>query len=355
MSIEGRFRALLGDFRLDARISAPSHGVTAVFGESGAGKTTVLRAIAGLDFHPGSQLTVNGERWQDDQVFLPPHKRPVGVVFQEASLFPHLDVRGNIEYGKKRAGSSETAIDLGQAIATLGLESLMNRGVDTLSGGERQRVAIARALAVAPRLLLMDEPLSSLDLARKAEILPYLETLVRALEIPVIYVSHSLDEVARLADHLVYLDKGQVAGAGSVGDVLTAPDLPLARGSQAEALFEARASGYDERYALNLVEFPGGVFSVPGERLAQGAKVRLRVAARDVSVTLTPHTETSILNVFPATVESLTPSGRAQAVVRLDVGGETMLAHLTQKSVEMLGLKAGMAVFAQVKSVAVLA
>lgn len=355
MSIEGRFHARLGSFQLAVELALPSRGVTALFGESGAGKTSVLRAIAGLDFHPGSQLSVNGDVWQDEGVFLPPHKRPVGVVFQEASLFPHLDVRGNIDYARKRAGAGQGAVDLERAIETLGLAALMSRSVDVLSGGERQRVAIARALAVGPRLMLMDEPLSSLDAARKSEILPYLEALVREVEIPVIYVSHSLDEVARLADHLVYLENGAVAGAGPVGEVLTAPDLPLARGSQAEALFEATAGGYDERYALNLLDFPGGVFVVPGERLAANSKVRLRVAARDVSLTLSPHSETSILNVFPAKVESLNPSGRAQAVVRLDVGGETMLAHLTQKSVESLALAPGMTVFAQVKSVAVLA
>lgn len=355
MSIEAQFSAALGEFRLEARISAPAQGVTALLGDSGAGKTTVLRAMAGLERFADSTLRVGGETWQDARVFLPPHRRPVGYVFQEASLFEHLDVHGNVAYGKKRAADAHRAIDMDAAIELLGIGSLLERRVHSLSGGERRRVAMARALAVSPRLLLMDEPLAGLDMARRAEILPYLDALVRELDIPVIYVSHSPDEVARLADHLVLLDKGQVVAQGPIGELLTRPDLPLSRGPEAEALIEARATGFDQKWALNFLEFDGGTFTIPGERLATGTAVRLRVAARDVSLTLEAQRETSILNIFESTVAQISPEGPAQVVVRLDVGGVPILAHVTRKSVDSLGLAPGRRVYAQVKSVAVLA
>jgi molybdate transport system ATP-binding protein len=354
MSIEGRFAARRGDFTLDVDLAFPSRGVTALFGVSGAGKTTVLRAMAGLDQHAGSWFRVDGETWQDAQTFLPPHRRPVGYVFQEASLFDHLDVRGNVAYGQKRVPESEQGIDLERAIELLDIGSLLDRRVNTLSGGERKRVALARTLAVSPKLLLLDEPLAGLDQARKSEILPYLEALVRELDIPVVYVSHSPDEVARLSDHLVLLDSGQVLASGAISEMLTRPDLPLARGFEAEALIEAKAAGFDEHFSLNSLSFAGGMFTVPGERLPLDTPVRLRVAARDVSLTLDAQRDTSILNVFPAKVESVSPAGVAQTVIRLDVGGVPMLAHVTRKSVEALGLIPGKPVYAQIKSVAVL-
>lgn len=355
MSIAARFAAYLGKFRLDAEFEIPLSGVSALFGASGAGKTTILRAMAGLDRHHAGRLKVGDEVWQDERTFVPPHRRPVGYVFQEPSLFGHLDVRGNITYGQKRVADHRRRILLDRVVELLGISGLLERRVQTLSGGERQRVAMARALAVSPRLLLMDEPLAALDMQRKAEILPYLEALVRELDIPVVYVSHSPDEVARLADHLVLLEYGRVLAGGPIAQMLTRPDLPLARGSEAESLVRARVSGFDEAFSLNILEFSGGTFTVPGARLPAEATVRLRVAARDVSLTLDAQRATSILNIFPATVESIVPEGESQAVVRLDVGGEPLLAHVTRKSVAMLGLEPGMEVYAQVKSVAVLA
>lgn len=355
MSIEARFAASFGAFRLDARMAVPERGVTALFGASGAGKTTVLRAMAGLSRFPGSRLSVGGEVWQDDTVFLPPHSRPIGYVFQEASLFSHLDVRGNVMFGHKRLAPEDRRVNPRRAIDLLDIGNLLGRKTDTLSGGERRRVAMARALAVSPRLLLMDEPLSGLDLKRRAEILPYLDALVRELDIPVIYVSHAPDEVARLADHLVFMEQGKVVADGPIGEMLTRPDLPMARGREAEALIETRAIGYDKAFALNFLEFPGGTFTVPGERLEVDSRVRLRVAARDVSLTLNAQRETSILNIFEARVDQLSPEGLAQMVVRLDVAGVALLAHVTRKSVEGLGLEPGKRVYAQVKSVAVLA
>ncbi|HKJ16535.1 MAG TPA: molybdenum ABC transporter ATP-binding protein [Xanthomonadales bacterium] len=354
MSIEARIVAQHEAFRLDAELHVPGPGVTALFGPSGSGKTSILRAIAGLDCHQGSRLTVDGETWQDEKTFLPPHQRPVGYVFQEPSLFDHLDVRGNINYGFRRVAENSRQIGFDESVDLFDLSNLLNRKTPGLSGGEKQRVAMARALAVSPGLLLMDEPLAALDADRKEEILPYLEALVGKLQIPLIYVSHSADEVSRLADHLVLLDRGTVAASGPITELLTKEGLSLSHGNQAEALVEARVGGFDDRYSLNLLDFPGGRFMVPGRRLEAGRKVRLRVAARDVSLTLESQQGTSILNIFSATVSSLAPEGEAQMVVHLDVAGVPMLAHVTRKSSEALGLEAGKSVHAQVKSVAVL-
>ena len=297
---------------------------------------------------------MNGEVWQNEKQFLPPHRRPVGYVFQRASLFDHLDVRGNINFGYRRTERAENKIGFKRAVELLGLENLLDRRVQNLSGGERQRVAMARALAVSPGVLLMDEPLAALDLERKSEILPYLESLVRELEIPLIYVSHAPDEVARLADDLVLLDDGRVKASGPLSEMLTREDLPLSHGSQAEALIRAKVVGYDSEYALNFFEFSGGQFTVPGNRLSADREVRLRVAARDVSLTTNVQRNTSILNIFESKVTAISPDGDAQVVVHLDVGGVSMLARVTRKSSEMLDLENGCTVYAQVKSVAVL-
>ncbi len=354
MTIEARFRIDRGDFSLDVDLSVPAQGVTSLFGPSGCGKTTLLRAIAGLEHYRGGFLKVGDMTWQEANRFVPPHRRPLGYVFQEASLFAHLTVRRNLEYGVKRVPRAARKVSLEQAIELLGIKHLLERKPDRLSGGERQRVAIARALAVSPRLLLMDEPLAALDLNRKQEILPYIESLHQRLDIPVIYVSHSPDEVARVADHLVLLEAGRVKASGAISDMLTRLDLPLAHGSDAEALIEAAVAGHDENYHLTHLDFAGGRFTVIRKELPVGSAVRLRVAARDVSLTLEPQSGTSILNIFPATVDEVIPEGNAQMTVRLMVGGVPMLARVTRKSASVLDLKPGKLVYAQAKSVALL-
>ena len=339
---------------LDAELSVPGEGITALFGPSGCGKTTLLRAIAGLEHHRGGFLQVGDMTWQEGKCFVPPHQRPLGYVFQEASLFDHLTVRGNLEYGVKRVPKAERKVSMEQAIELPGIGHLLERRPNTLSGGERQRVAIARALAVSPRLLLMDEPLAALDLNRKREILPYIESLHNELDIPVIYVSHSPDEVARLADHLVLLETGRVVATGAIQDMLTRLDLPLAHGSDAEALIEATVAGHDDEYELTYLDFAGGLFTVTRKDLTVGSKVRLRIAARDVSLTLEHQSGTSILNIFPATIDEIIPEGKAQMTVRLGAGGVPMLARVTRKSASVLDLKPGKMVYAQAKSVALL-
>ena len=257
--IHARLSLARPDFTLDVQLALPGHGVTALFGPSGCGKTTCLRALAGLERARGS-VQVNGEVWQDDATgqWRPTHQRALGYVFQEASLFAHLDVRRNMEYGLRRQPPARRRVSLEQAVELLGLGALLPRMPHTLSGGERQRVAIARALATSPRVLLMDEPLAALDAARKAEVMPYLERLQRSLDIPVLYVSHSSDEVARLASHLVLLQAGRVTAQGPTAELMARLDLPLAHGDAAAALVQGRVLAHDAHDQLLTVAIDGG-------------------------------------------------------------------------------------------------
>ncbi|NMG77135.1 molybdenum ABC transporter ATP-binding protein [Aromatoleum diolicum] len=355
-AIHARFRVAWPGFALDADVQLPGRGVSALFGQSGSGKTTLLRCLAGLERAPGGYLSVRGEVWQDDArgVFLPTHQRPLGYVFQEASLFAHLSVRRNLEFGMKRVAAAARRVSLEHAIALLGIEPLLERMPEKLSGGERQRVAIARALATSPRLLLMDEPLAALDARRKAEILPYLERLHDELDIPLVYVSHAPEEVARLADHLVLLDGGRVLAAGPIHEVMPRLDLPLAHGEDAFVVIDARVAAHDEAYALTRLEFGGLPLWITGLDTRIGAQVRARVLARDVSLALSERHESSILNVLPARVVSLDEADAGRTLVRLELGGSAMLARITRRSAVQLGIAPGMEVFAQVKGVALL-
>ncbi|WP_137895477.1 molybdenum ABC transporter ATP-binding protein [Ramlibacter sp. 2FC] len=355
--IQARFEIARPGFTLDLALDLPGRGVSALFGPSGCGKTTCLRAMAGLERARGGWLRVDGEVWQDEARghFLPTHRRPLGYVFQEASLFPHLSVRGNLAYGMKRVPQAQRRVSLAQAVDLLGLAPLMDRQSGTLSGGERQRVAIARALATSPRLLLLDEPLAALDAPRKAEILPYLERLHGELDMPVLYVSHALDEVARLADHLVLMASGRVVASGPTGELLTRLDLPLAHGDTAAAVITGRVRDHDARYHLTCVDFAGGSLRLPSTQpRPTGQTLRLRVQARDVSLALQAQSGTSILNVLPARVLSLSEDSPGQTMVALDLGGARLLARLTRRSVDALALAPGMPVHAQIKGVAIL-
>lgn len=354
MSIEARFTIDRGDFQLDVNLSLPGSGVTAIFGPSGSGKTTLLRAIAGLERSACGYLKVGEEVWQDDQRFLPPHRRPLGYVFQEPSLFPHLNVRQNLEYGLKRVKDRPPKVSLERAVELLGIGHLLGRRPHQLSGGEQQRVAIARALAVSPAMLLLDEPLAALDEARKQEILPYLKALHRELEIPLLYVSHSRQDVARLADHMVLLTAGRVQACGSVGELFSRLDLPLAHETDAQVVMETVVGERDDKYGINYLDFPGGRFAITGRPLTVGERVRLQIMARDVSLTLEPPRKTSILNIFPAVVEQIAEEASAQVTVQLKIGSARMLSRITRKAAVSLALTPGTAIYAQVKSVAVL-
>jgi molybdate transport system ATP-binding protein len=354
--IDARFDVSRAGFAMQVRLALPGRGVTALFGHSGSGKTTILRAIAGLERHPGGYLEVNGALWQDDArgLFVPTHRRALGYVFQEASLFAHLSVRGNLDFARKRAGAADGANVMAHALALLGIDHLLERRTTDLSGGERQRVAIARALLTKPQLLLLDEPLASLDGKRKEEVLPYLERIHEELEIPMLYVSHSAEEVARLADHVVLLDAGQVLASGSAAETLARLDLSMSLAEDAGVLVDGVVEGVDEAYGLLHLQAAGGVMRVAHKALPVGAKLRLRILARDVSLALSPPADSSILNQLRATVVAEWPVDTAHVIVKLDAGGTPLLARITRRSRDQLGLEIGKPVWAQVKAAALL-
>jgi molybdate transport system ATP-binding protein len=354
--ITARFRGTLGRFRINVAFTAPVHGVTALFGPSGCGKTTILRCIAGLQRLPEGFLSVDDQVWQDDKVFQPPHRRPVGYVFQEASLFPHLSVRRNLTYGLRRSGAGETVARFDDVVSLLGLGPLLDRSPERLSGGERQRVAVGRALLAQPWLLLMDEPLSALDRLSKDEILPYLETLHETLSIPMLYVSHDLAEVERLADHLVLLSDGAVLACGPLAEIQSDPRLPLARMPEAGVALEATVQAFDIRYGLTTLNVDGGRLLVPGRAGDLGRRRRVLIAASDVSLAKRPPVESTILNTLPSRIVGAEAQDGIQinVVVRLgqDGQGARLIARITRKSWDRLDLAQDSLVYVQVKSVA---
>ena len=354
--IRAKFRVDRKDFSLDLDLTLPGRGVSALFGPSGSGKTTCLRAMAGLERAPDGLFALGDTVWQNEAngIFVPTHRRALGMVFQEASLFAHLSVRRNMEFGQKRALTATSAFTLSEVSELLGIGHLLERMPAQLSGGERQRVAIARALLAAPQVLLLDEPLAALDSKRKQEILPYLERLHRELAIPVIYVSHAPDEVARLADHLVLLDQGKVIASGPLNAVLSRIDLPGTFADDAGIVLEAVVAEH-EADELTRLEFPGGHLYVAQRREPVSTVLRCRILARDVSLALAPQTQVSILNCVNAVVVDLAATATpGQVLVRLDVAGAPLLARITQRSVDRLGIRPGLALHAQIKSVALL-
>ena len=345
----------LGDFRLDVSFEAPASGVTALFGRSGSGKTSVLRAVAGLVRAPQGVVLINGEVWQDDKEFVPAHRRPLGYVFQEASLFPHLSVKRNLEYGWRRVPQEKRRIKFENVIELLGIGPMLKRATHRLSGGERQRVAIARALLTSPRLLLMDEPLSGLDHGAKQAILPYLESLHDEFAIPSLYVSHDPNEVARLADQMVLLEQGKVIAQGAAADLLTRLDLPVAGYDGAASILKGYVSAHDHTYHLTWISMHGGRVAVAREDLPVGKHARVEILARDVSLSLKPHSDTSIMNILPVKVVDTREIDRSQLLVRLELDdGQTLLSRITRRSGMAIGLQEGMYLYAQVKSVALI-
>lgn len=328
-----RHRLPRGNFVLDVNVEVPDTGITGVFGESGSGKSTLLRCIAGLE--GGSGLPVN--------------KRNIGYVFQDPALFPHLTVRGNIAYGAQRATTRR--IDSAPVVEMLGLGNLLDRRPNSLSGGEAQRVAIAAALLRSPDLVLMDEPLASLDRRRKDDLLPYFDRLHDELSVPVIYVSHDIEEISRLCDHLVLLEDGKVAASGNLFDVVSRVDVPVLSGRNAGVVLWANP--VDQEDGLTKFDFGDGDIWAPGEFEVGGSPLRLRIAASDVSITRDRPTATTILNVLRATIEEVHAVDAATALVRLGIGNQSLLARVTNRSVRRLDLQPGERVFVQVKSVTV--
>ncbi len=355
-SIEINLQHRLGELHLDAAFTVPASGVTALFGRSGSGKTSILRAIAGLIQADHGVVRINGDVWQERGFFLPAHRRPLGYVFQEASLFPHLSVRRNLEYGRRLVPPQQHKVGFDSAVEILGIGPLLQRATHRLSGGERQRVAIARALLTSPRLLLMDEPLSALDHEAKQAILPYLDSLHDQFAIPSIYVSHDPNEVARLADQMVLLEDGKVVAQGAASDLMTRLDLPLANYDNAVSILEGYVSSHDHTYHLTWIGMHGGRVAVTREDLPVGKHARVEIRARDVSLSLRAHSDTSIINILPVRVIDTHEISPSQMMVRTELDdGQTILARITRRSAVALGLQEGMALYAQVKSVSLLA
>ena len=352
--IEVVARTSLGRFTLDIDLHLPGRGLTALFGHSGSGKTTALRCIAGLHRAEG-RIHVGDQVWQDADRFVPVHQRPLAYVFQEASLFAHMTVRQNIEYGYRRIAADERKIEIDQAVEWLGIGRMLSRTPDKLSGGERQRVAIARALLTSPRILLMDEPLSALDRNSKLEIMPYLEQLHDALEIPVLYVTHSPDELAHLADHLVLMEDGQALASGPLTETMTRLDLPIKTEEDAGVVLDSIITERIDQWHLVRCDFTGGSILARDPGLPVGHRIRLRILARDISLALEPVTGSSIQNIMPATIEELgDDSHPGLMLVRIRVGTSPMLVRLTRMSADRLQLEPGKEVWAQVKSVAII-
>ncbi|MDH4479580.1 MAG: molybdenum ABC transporter ATP-binding protein [Rhodoferax sp.] len=345
------------DFELQVDLALPSTGISVLFGPSGSGKTSLLRCVAGLERPTVGRVSVGGELWQDDAtgVFRPPWTRDLGYVFQEASLFAHLDVQGNVEFGLQRARRTGSAAALARAIDLLGIGPLMHRSPTHLSGGERQRVAIARALATQPRLLLLDEPLAALDPARRQEILPWLEKMRDELHIPMLYVTHSAEELARLADFVVSLDAGKVKVAGPTHLVLSQTDSRIIVGDEAGVVLKATVAERDLPWHLAKVAFAGGVLWVRDTGMALGQSVRLRILARDVSLSVQAAQDSSIQNHIAGQIESIADDAHpSQALVRVRCGDSCVVSRVTRRALSALNLSQGTQVWVQVKSVAVM-
>lgn len=344
----------LGGFRIEARFEVDSGGITVLFGRSGCGKTSLVNMIAGLLRPDRGRIAVDGQCLFDDasRIDLAPERRRVGYVFQEARLFPHLSVGANLAYGRRFAPRGAGFVGFDQVVGLLGLEALLRRRPATLSGGERQRVAIGRALLAAPRLLLMDEPLGSLDAARRGEILPYIERLRDRFGLPIVYVSHATEEVVRLADTLVLMSDGRVAAAGPVEEIMSRLDLrPLTGRYEAGAVVEATVTSHDARYGLTVLDFGAGRLMVPAVAEPPGTAIRVRIRARDVSIALDRPQRISVLNVLKGRVVEIGAADGPLVDLRLDIG-TPLWARITARSLDRLGLAVGQEVYALIKTVA---
>jgi molybdate transport system ATP-binding protein len=346
-----------GDFQLDVAFRLAGRGVTTLSGRSGSGKSTLLRCLAGLERPARGRIAWGEETWFDAAaaVNLPPHRRAIGLVMQDAQLFPHLTVRGNLEYGAARRGRRESPLEFDRAVAELGLAGLLDRGAAHLSGGERQRVAIGRALLSAPRLLLLDEPVSALDVIGTAEVLDTLERVLASLPMPCLYVSHDLREASRLADRMLWLEGGRIVAAGPVWQVLSDPRLPFAQEEDAESVVAGVVRSVDTATGLARVDFAGGELWIAAAGVCEGRPVRIQIRARDVSLALRRPEQISVLNVLEATIVDVVEASRtpSQALVQLDAGGSLLLSRVTRRSVAELGLRPGLRAWALVKSAAI--
>lgn len=354
--LTAHFQLRRGGFALDSRFDSPGPGVTALCGPSGAGKTSLLRCIAGLERPDFGKLAVAGETWFDrtQGIDIPPQRRAIGYVTQEPSLFAHLAVLDNLRYGWKRLSRELPPASLDDVVEGLGLGPLLHRHVTNLSGGERQRVALGRALLRSPRILLLDEPVSALDLAGRAEVLRYTAQVLERFAVRCLYVSHDLKEAARIAEEMLWMEHGQVVAQGPTRDVLTDVRLPFAELDEAESLLEGVIEGHEAEVALTRIRCAGSTLWLPQVEAPVGSQHRIQVAARDITLSLSRPEGSSVLNMLAGRIGEIVPAPRqpAQILVKLDVDGSPVLARITRKSAAALDLRQGTAVWALVKSVA---
>jgi molybdate transport system ATP-binding protein len=353
--LEVALRLRRGPFDLECEFASDAP-IVALFGRSGSGKTTIVEAIAGLVRPSAGRIVVDGRALYDSErgIDLAPEKRRVGFVFQDALLFPHLSVRANLAYGERLVPAADRFVDATRVVGLLGLAGLLDRRPGSLSGGERQRVAIGRALLASPRLLLMDEPLASLDAPRRAEILQYVELLRDELRLPIVYVSHAIEEVTRLADHMVLVSGGRTVAQGAVETLMGREDLrPLTGRFEAGSVLAARVLRHDEAYGLTHLAFGGGELVVPNVDALPGEPVRVRIRARDVALALEPPRAASFQNVLPGVVGFVGQEFGALVEVAIDIGPSRLAARVTRKAVDELGLAEGRPVYALVKAVSI--
>ncbi len=351
--IEIRTQLQLADFRLEVDCQLPGRGVSVLFGPSGSGKTSLLRSVAGLEQQAVGRVEVNGQVWQEPGFWLPAHRRGVGYVFQQAGLFPHLSVRNNLLFGARRRGG--TSLNQQAIIKTLELEPLLDRGVHDLSGGEQQRVALGRALLSRPGLLLLDEPLAALDIASRSRLIPFLENALHLLDIPALYVTHSTDELVRLADHVVVLEQGRVITSGPLVEVFADVSTPLSRLDDAFSVLPGRLLASHLPGLSSVSTAAGNVFHVPQTPRMEQVSVRLKIQARDVSLSLEKSEKSSILNILPAIVEQVSEvKTSGSCTVQLDLAGDRLLARISDYSRQQLQIEPGRHLYAQVKAVALL-
>jgi molybdate transport system ATP-binding protein len=346
----------LGSLALEAKFSCKAAGLTAIFGRSGAGKTSLVNMLAGLLRPDRGRIVLRGQTLFDSQrgIDLPPEKRRLGYVFQEGRLFPHLSVRSNLTYGFRRVPAAERRIGLDRVVELLGIEALLERRPGSLSGGEKQRVALGRALLANPRLLLMDEPLAALDQPRKEEMLPFIEQLKHEMDLPIVSVSHSMQEIVRLADTLVLRSSGRIEAVGPLEEITSRLDLrPLTGRYDAGAVLTTTVAGQDKAFGLTELRFAGGRLRVPHLSLPLGQTLRIRIRARDVSIALSPPENISILNIIPCIIKAIGEEKSPQIDLQLEAGGAPIWARITARSRAALGLRPGMQVYALIKSVAI--
>ena len=353
-SLEAKFKVDYPEFNLDVELTLPARGVAVVFGPSGSGKTTLLRCLSGLEKAPSGYMKIADQVWQDEETFIPIQERKIGLVFQESRLFPHLSIQDNLLYGYQRTQPAERNLQLDEVAQVLNLKALLKRRPEKLSGGEQQRVAIGRALLTSPKLLLMDEPLASLDMQIKAEIIPFIKRIESEFKTPIVYVTHSMNELLQLVDTMVILKSGKVENIGSVEEVFSDVQSREALGSEKlGAVLETLVLEHDEEFGLTRLDFMGQVLHIPRQNIPVGEILRVHIHSRDVSLsTASPAGATSVLNILRAKVEKVGVIDLNGYSVDIELdAGRPILATITRKSLANLNLKPGQPIYVHIKAI----